>query len=116
MNVNVADSSIISRRYTGAVCGFNDRGAVWGCSGSGSVKCTDISAGSVCGYNQGGVISQCYNTGNVRGPSFDGGVITTEATKETEGKKIYTCTICGYKKTEFSNRHKRRRYCKQIKC
>lgn len=92
MNVNVADSSIIGRRYTGAV---------WGCSGSGSVKCTDISAGGICGYNQGGVISQCYNTGNVRGPSFDGGVITTEATKKTEGKKIYTFTICGYKKTEI---------------
>lgn len=74
MNVNVADSSIIGRRYTGAVCGFNDRGTVWGCSGSGSVKCTDISAGGVCGYNQGGVISQCYNTGDVSGPSFVGGI------------------------------------------
>ena len=74
MNVNVADSSIIGRRYAGAVCGFNDGGTVWGCSGSGSIKCTDISAGGVCGYNQGGYISQCYNTGDVSGPSFVGGI------------------------------------------
>ena len=33
--------------------------------------------------------------------SFDGGVIITPATKETEGEMVYTCTVCGYKKTEI---------------
>lgn len=28
--------------------------------------------------------------------SFDGGAIITQATKETEGEKVYTCTVCGY--------------------
>lgn len=86
MNVNVADSSIIGRRYTGAV---------WGCSGSGSVKCTDISAGGICGYNQGGVISQCYNTGNVRGPSFVGGVTASKSNAEA-GETVDVSASFGY--------------------
>lgn len=32
--------------------------------------------------------------------SFDKGVITKEATEESEGIKTFTCTDCGYKKTE----------------
>ena len=36
--------------------------------------------------------------------SFDGGVITVPATKETEGEMVYTCTVCGYKKTERISR------------
>ncbi len=32
--------------------------------------------------------------------SFDNGVVTKEATEETEGVKTFTCVDCGYKKTE----------------
>ena len=32
--------------------------------------------------------------------SFDAGVVTTPATEETEGVKTFTCTDCGYAKTE----------------
>ena len=33
--------------------------------------------------------------------SFDNGVVTKEATEETEGVKTFTCVDCGYKKTEI---------------
>ena len=33
--------------------------------------------------------------------SFDDGVITVAATKTAEGEKVYTCTVCGYTKTEI---------------
>ena len=33
--------------------------------------------------------------------SFDDGVITVPATKTAEGEKVYTCTVCGYTKTEI---------------
>ena len=33
--------------------------------------------------------------------SFDYGVITVPATKTAEGEKVYTCTVCGYTKTEI---------------
>lgn len=36
--------------------------------------------------------------------SFDDGVITVPATKTAEGEKVYTCTVCGYKKTERISR------------
>lgn len=32
--------------------------------------------------------------------SFDSGKITTPATEEAEGVKTFTCTVCGYQKTE----------------
>lgn len=32
--------------------------------------------------------------------TFDKGVVTKEATEAEEGEKIYTCTVCKYKKTE----------------
>lgn len=32
--------------------------------------------------------------------SFDGGVITIQPTEDTEGKMTYTCTVCGYTKSE----------------
>ncbi len=32
--------------------------------------------------------------------TFNSGEITTPATEETEGLKTFTCTVCGYKKTE----------------
>ena len=36
--------------------------------------------------------------------SFDGGVIITHANKKTEGEKVYTCTVCDYKKAERISR------------
>ena len=33
--------------------------------------------------------------------SFDDGVITVPATKTAEGEKVFTCTVCGYTKTEI---------------
>ena len=33
--------------------------------------------------------------------SFDDGVITVPPTKTAEGEKVYTCTVCGYTKTEI---------------
>ena len=32
--------------------------------------------------------------------SFDEGVVTTQPTTESEGVRTYTCTVCGYEKTE----------------
>lgn len=32
--------------------------------------------------------------------TFDGGEVTKEATYNTEGEKTFTCTVCGYEKTE----------------
>ena len=32
--------------------------------------------------------------------SFDEGVVTTQPTTESEGLRTYTCTVCGYEKTE----------------
>ncbi|MGN0596179.1 MAG: hypothetical protein ACI4J1_02470, partial [Ruminiclostridium sp.] len=32
--------------------------------------------------------------------TYDGGTVTIEPTEETEGERLYTCTVCGYTKTE----------------
>ncbi|MGN0585770.1 MAG: choice-of-anchor I family protein, partial [Oscillospiraceae bacterium] len=32
--------------------------------------------------------------------TFDGGVITIQPTEESVGEKVYTCTVCGFTKTE----------------
>ena len=42
--------------------------------------------------------------------TYDGGIVTVEPTEETEGESVYTCTVCGYAKTEvlpkLSHTHK----------
>jgi len=45
----------------------------------------------------------CDDTDEVSGKAehtFDEGKITTEATEDAEGVKTFTCTVCGYAKTE----------------
>ena len=42
----------------------------------------------------------CEEKLNVAAHTFDEGSITTIATKDKDGVKTYTCTVCGYQKTE----------------
>ncbi len=44
--------------------------------------------------------SDCEDKVNLGNHSFDGGVVTTEATENSEGIMTYTCTVCGFTKTE----------------
>lgn len=56
-------------------------------------------------YDENGHWNPCLRTGceehlNAAAHTFDDGVITTKPTEKTEGVKTYTCTVCGYEKTE----------------
>lgn len=56
-------------------------------------------------YNENGHWNPCLRAGceehlNAAAHTFDDGVITTKPTEKTEGVKTYTCTVCGYEKTE----------------
>ncbi len=56
-------------------------------------------------YNENGHWNPCLRAGceahlNTAAHTFDDGVITTKPTEKTEGVKTYTCTVCGYEKTE----------------
>jgi len=42
----------------------------------------------------------CSAASETAAHSYDDGVVTTEATETATGVKTYTCTVCGYKKTE----------------
>lgn len=42
------------------------------------------------------ICENCTETSDTAAHAFDNGVITTEPTAETEGEKVYTCTVCGY--------------------
>ena len=46
------------------------------------------------------VCSVCNDKKDITAHSYDNGVITTPATEEAEGKKIYTCSVCHHIKTE----------------
>ena len=46
------------------------------------------------------VCAECGELVNKEAHTFDDGVITTPATDTAEGVKTYTCTVCGYEKTE----------------
>ena len=60
---------------------------------------------SVWKYDENGHWNPCLRAGceehlNAAAHTFDDGVITTKPTDKTEGVKTYTCTVCGYEKTE----------------
>ena len=60
---------------------------------------------SVWEYNEQEHWNTCRRTGcgahlNTAAHSYDNGVITTKPTETSEGIKTYTCTVCGYEKTE----------------
>ena len=46
------------------------------------------------------VCSVCNDKKDITAHSYDNGVITTPATEEAEGEKIYTCSVCHHIKTE----------------
>ena len=60
---------------------------------------------SVWKYDENGHWNPCLRTGceehlNAAAHTFDDGVITTKPTDTTDGVRTYTCTVCGYEKTE----------------
>lgn len=90
----------------------------------GTATCTETALCDICGnsydstdltnhnadtstwkYNENGHWNPCLRAGceehlNAAAHTFDDGVITTKPTEKTEGVKTYTCTVCGYEKTE----------------
>lgn len=46
------------------------------------------------------ICENCIETSDTATHAFDNGVITTAPTTETEGEKVYTCTVCGYTRVE----------------
>lgn len=90
----------------------------------GTATCTETAYCDICGtsynstdltnhdadtntweYDENGHWNPCLRTGceehlNAAAHTFDDGVITTKPTEKTEGVKTYTCTVCGYEKTE----------------
>lgn len=60
---------------------------------------------SVWKYDENGHWNPCLRAGceahlNAAAHTFDNGVVTTKPTENSEGVKTYTCTVCGYEKTE----------------
>ena len=90
----------------------------------GTATCTETAYCDICGtsynsinpsnhdadtntwkYDENGHWNPCLRAGceahlNTEAHTFDSGVITTEPTEKTEGVRTYTCTVCGYEKTE----------------
>ena len=52
---------------------------------------------SVCGYEQSADLSSQPPTGN---HTWNAGEVTVAPTETSEGEKVFTCTVCGAKKTE----------------
>ena len=60
---------------------------------------------SVWKYDENGHWNPCLRAGceehlNAAAHTFDNGVITAKPTDTTDGVRTYTCTVCGYEKTE----------------
>ena len=90
----------------------------------GTATCTETAYCDICGtsynsinpsnhdadtntwkYDENGHWNPCLRAGceehlNAAAHTFDDGVITTKPTDTTDGVRTYTCTVCGYEKTE----------------
>ncbi len=90
----------------------------------GTATCTETAYCAICGtsynstdltnhdadtstwkYDENGHWNPCLRAGceehlNAAAHTFDDGVITTKPTDTTDGVRTYTCTVCGYEKTE----------------
>ena len=75
-NLTLGEScSITGGKYSGGVCGWNDAGAITGCTNKGAVNGSDRDTGGICGSaRKGSAIQNCTNTGAVTGGNSTGGI------------------------------------------
>jgi len=82
--------------YTCAVCGYEKTEAIEKLNHTHKLSETysydDTEHWKTC--------SECNEKLDPEKHSFDEGVVTTEPTEHSEGVRTYTCTVCGYEKTE----------------
>ena len=96
ITVKPADTADGTKTYTCTVCGYEKTESVpklghipsakWSYDSENHWKeCTD---------------EDCNEKFELAAHTFDNGVITAEPTDTTDGVRTYTCTVCGYEKTE----------------
>ena len=96
ITVKPADTADGTKTYTCTVCGYEKTESV---PKLGHIPSAEWS------YDSENHWKECTNEGcnekfELAAHTFDNGVITAEPTETTDGVKTYTCTVCGYEKTE----------------
>ncbi len=84
------------RTYTCTVCGYEKTEAV---PKLGHIPSAEWSHDSENHWKE-CTAEGCDEKLELAAHTFDNGVITTEPTETSEGVRTYTCTVCGYEKTE----------------
>ena len=116
-NLTLGEScSVTGGKYSGGVCGWNDAGAITGCTHKGAVNGSDRDTGGICGSaRKGSAIQNCTNTGTVTGDTQNtGGVcgysdanasVTNCYNTGSLSAGQYTGGVCGGNGGAISNCH-----------
>ncbi|WP_455528135.1 leucine-rich repeat domain-containing protein [Huintestinicola sp.] len=96
ITVKPADTADGTKTYTCTVCGYEKTESV---PKLGHIPSAKWSYDSENHWKE-CTAEDCNEKLELAAHTFDNGVITAEPTETTDGVRTYTCTVCGYEKTE----------------
>jgi hypothetical protein len=87
VDVNIAGSGY----YVGGLAGYNSKGSINRCYGTGVVVSGSRYVGGLVGYNRRGAVSACYSTGAVGGNENVGGLVGSNGSFGILGASVIQC-------------------------